>query len=132
MKLALQHYPSVAGIENHVPQPVERRQRCCYEPVSFHDLRGPVLSRLVWIVTHISRGVQEKIKKLLDIWEKGQTFPMPMIESFKEKLNAPPQSTLSLGQHHVRVKTLTLLLCCLRRISHLTVVTRRRIDNSPR
>ncbi|KAI8683743.1 hypothetical protein NCS57_00039100 [Fusarium keratoplasticum] len=34
----------------------------------------------------------EKIKKLLDIWEKGQTFPMPMIESFKEKLNAPPQN----------------------------------------
>ncbi|KAL2684862.1 hypothetical protein Neosp_005953 [[Neocosmospora] mangrovei] len=35
---------------------------------------------------------KEKIKKLLDIWEKGQTFPMPMIESFKEKLNAPPQN----------------------------------------
>ncbi|KAM5342936.1 hypothetical protein ACJ41O_013902 [Fusarium nematophilum] len=35
---------------------------------------------------------KEKIKKLLDIWEKGQTFPSPMIESFKEKLNAPPQN----------------------------------------
>ncbi|KAI1323822.1 hypothetical protein F5Y16DRAFT_329057 [Xylariaceae sp. FL0255] len=32
---------------------------------------------------------KEKIKKLVDIWEKGQTFPMAMIESFKEKLNAP-------------------------------------------
>ncbi|POR38078.1 Rpb7-binding protein seb1 [Tolypocladium paradoxum] len=33
---------------------------------------------------------KEKIKKLLDIWDKGQTFPAPMLESFKEKLNAPP------------------------------------------
>ncbi|EHK15997.1 uncharacterized protein TRIVIDRAFT_39580 [Trichoderma virens Gv29-8] len=32
---------------------------------------------------------KEKIKKLLDIWEKGQTFPTTMIESFKEKVNAP-------------------------------------------
>ncbi|RFU76258.1 hypothetical protein TARUN_5961 [Trichoderma arundinaceum] len=37
---------------------------------------------------------KEKIKKLLDIWEKGQTFPTSMIESFKEKVNAPsPPST---------------------------------------
>ncbi|KND94115.1 Rpb7-binding protein seb1 [Tolypocladium ophioglossoides CBS 100239] len=37
---------------------------------------------------------KEKIKKLLDIWDKGQTFPAPMLESFKEKLNAPlPPST---------------------------------------
>ncbi|CEI65223.1 hypothetical protein FVEN_g6341 [Fusarium venenatum] len=35
---------------------------------------------------------KDKIKKLLDIWEKGQTFPTPMLESFKEKLNAPPQN----------------------------------------
>lgn len=35
---------------------------------------------------------KEKIKKLVDIWEKGQTFPMSMIELFKQKLNAPPVS----------------------------------------
>ncbi|KAI0549557.1 hypothetical protein F4679DRAFT_266458 [Xylaria curta] len=35
---------------------------------------------------------KDKIKKLVDIWEKGQTFPMAMIESFKQKLNAPPAS----------------------------------------
>ncbi|KAF5021945.1 hypothetical protein F66182_6015 [Fusarium sp. NRRL 66182] len=35
---------------------------------------------------------KEKIKKLLDIWEKGQTFPTPMLESFRERLNAPPQN----------------------------------------
>ncbi|ODA82512.1 hypothetical protein RJ55_01019 [Drechmeria coniospora] len=37
---------------------------------------------------------KEKIKKLIDIWEKGQTFPTQMLESFKEKLVAqPPQKT---------------------------------------
>ncbi|KAI1179654.1 hypothetical protein F4777DRAFT_441005 [Nemania sp. FL0916] len=44
---------------------------------------------------------KEKIKKLVDIWEKGQTFPMTMIESFKQKLNAPPapqnESTTPVG-----------------------------------
>ncbi|KAM0349683.1 hypothetical protein ACHAPU_003512 [Fusarium lateritium] len=35
---------------------------------------------------------KEKIKKLLDIWEKGQTFPTSMLESFREKLSAPPQN----------------------------------------
>ncbi|KAK7414407.1 hypothetical protein QQZ08_012539 [Neonectria magnoliae] len=38
---------------------------------------------------------KEKIKKLLDIWEKGQTFPTSMLESFKEKLSAPPPPTAS-------------------------------------
>ncbi|KAG6015515.1 hypothetical protein E4U43_005154 [Claviceps pusilla] len=37
---------------------------------------------------------KEKIKKLLDIWEKGQTFPTQMIEQFKEKL-ATPSSKVS-------------------------------------
>ncbi|KAI8630905.1 hypothetical protein F5Y19DRAFT_39198 [Xylariaceae sp. FL1651] len=43
---------------------------------------------------------KEKIKKLVDIWEKGQTFPMSMIESFKQKLNAPApknESTTPVG-----------------------------------
>ncbi|KAL6816808.1 hypothetical protein V8C40DRAFT_253788 [Trichoderma camerunense] len=42
---------------------------------------------------------KEKIKKLLDIWEKGQTFPTSMIESFKERVNAPspPKSTTPPG-----------------------------------
>ncbi|KFA80470.1 hypothetical protein S40288_02101 [Stachybotrys chartarum IBT 40288] len=38
---------------------------------------------------------KEKIKKLLDIWEKGQTFPVSMIESFKQKLTAPPPTSMS-------------------------------------
>ncbi|KAK2594868.1 hypothetical protein QQS21_007420 [Conoideocrella luteorostrata] len=36
---------------------------------------------------------KEKIKKLLDIWEKGQTFSTQMIESFKSKLTALPSKT---------------------------------------
>ncbi|KAI0378437.1 hypothetical protein F5Y04DRAFT_262053 [Hypomontagnella monticulosa] len=43
---------------------------------------------------------KEKIKKLIDIWEKGQTFPQSMIESFKEKLNTLPaknESTTPIG-----------------------------------
>lgn len=33
--------------------------------------------------------VQQRIKKLVDIWERGSTFPASMLSSFKEKLNAP-------------------------------------------
>ncbi|RDA88745.1 hypothetical protein CP532_4024 [Ophiocordyceps camponoti-leonardi (nom. inval.)] len=40
---------------------------------------------------------KEKIKKLLDIWTKGQTFPSPMLESFREKLSAPTASTTPPG-----------------------------------
>ncbi|KAI1388833.1 uncharacterized protein F4822DRAFT_404082 [Hypoxylon trugodes] len=43
---------------------------------------------------------KEKIKKLIDIWEKGQTFPQAMIESFKQKLNSAPaknESTTPIG-----------------------------------
>ncbi|KAI9742454.1 MAG: hypothetical protein M1818_003988 [Claussenomyces sp. TS43310] len=32
---------------------------------------------------------KEKIKKLVEIWEKGQTFPLRMLTAFKEKLNEP-------------------------------------------
>lgn len=37
--------------------------------------------------------MQEKIKKLLDIWEKGQTFPATMLESFRQGLSGPAQSS---------------------------------------
>ncbi|KAI1105033.1 hypothetical protein F4804DRAFT_305304 [Jackrogersella minutella] len=43
---------------------------------------------------------KEKIKKLIDIWEKGQTFPQPLIESFKQKLISLPaknESTTPIG-----------------------------------
>ncbi|KAI0837344.1 hypothetical protein F5Y06DRAFT_271422 [Hypoxylon sp. FL0890] len=43
---------------------------------------------------------KEKIKKLIDIWEKGQIFPQPMLDSFKQKLNSFPaknESTTPVG-----------------------------------
>lgn len=42
------------------------------------------------IISSAPEDQKEKIKKLVDIWEKGQTFPPKMLESFKEKLSAPP------------------------------------------
>ncbi|KAB8303696.1 hypothetical protein EYC80_005082 [Monilinia laxa] len=40
---------------------------------------------------------KDKIRKLVDIWEKGQTFPLQMLNGFKEKLNAPNDTTTPPG-----------------------------------
>ncbi|KAL2019443.1 hypothetical protein VTK56DRAFT_9648 [Thermocarpiscus australiensis] len=40
------------------------------------------------IISTAPEDQKEKIRKLVDIWEKGQTFPASMVNSFKEKLNA--------------------------------------------
>ncbi|KAJ5149039.1 hypothetical protein N7448_000617 [Penicillium atrosanguineum] len=42
------------------------------------------------IINNAPYDQKEKIKKLIDIWERGQTFPAPMLSSFREKLIAPP------------------------------------------
>ncbi|KAM0277406.1 hypothetical protein ACHAQH_005848 [Verticillium albo-atrum] len=42
------------------------------------------------IVQSAPENHKEKISKLLDIWEKGQTFPQSMIDSFRAKLTTPP------------------------------------------
>ncbi|KAK7747666.1 hypothetical protein SLS62_008992 [Diatrype stigma] len=52
------------------------------------------------IIQNAPAEQKEKIKKLIDIWEKGQTFPVPLIESFKQKLSAPAvknESTTPVG-----------------------------------
>ncbi|KAK4102590.1 hypothetical protein N658DRAFT_447185 [Parathielavia hyrcaniae] len=41
------------------------------------------------IIATAPEDQKDKIKKLVDIWEKGQTFPVSMVNSFKEKLNGP-------------------------------------------
>ncbi|KAJ0124905.1 hypothetical protein J7T55_006248 [Diaporthe amygdali] len=54
------------------------------------------------IISSAPQDQREKIRKLVDIWEKGQTFPGKMIEGFKDKLNnqsttppgSPPPNTL--------------------------------------
>ncbi|KAF9885603.1 hypothetical protein FE257_012694 [Aspergillus nanangensis] len=44
------------------------------------------------IINNAPEDQKEKIRKLVDIWERGYTFPAPMLASFKEKLNAPQQN----------------------------------------
>ncbi|GKZ50446.1 hypothetical protein AbraIFM66951_003583 [Aspergillus brasiliensis] len=46
------------------------------------------------IINNAPEDQKEKIKKLVDIWERGYTFPAPMLASFKEKLNAPPSQNV--------------------------------------
>ncbi|EEQ90495.1 hypothetical protein RJZ56_006741 [Blastomyces dermatitidis] len=41
------------------------------------------------IINNAPEYQKDKIKKLVDIWERGYTFPAPLLASFKEKLNAP-------------------------------------------
>ena len=43
---------------------------------------------LVVSETHVF-AFQARIKKLIDIWERGNTFPIATVNGFKEKLNAP-------------------------------------------
>ncbi|KAL2066584.1 hypothetical protein VTL71DRAFT_2655 [Oculimacula yallundae] len=40
---------------------------------------------------------KEKLRKLLEIWEKGQTFPLQMIASFKEQMSAKNVTTTPPG-----------------------------------
>ncbi|KAI1817568.1 hypothetical protein GGS20DRAFT_504674 [Poronia punctata] len=52
------------------------------------------------IIQNAPAEQKEKIKKLVDIWERGQTFPMSMLETFQQKLNAPAtqnESTTPVG-----------------------------------
>lgn len=38
--------------------------------------------------SRICGAEQVRIKKLVDIWERGSTFPATMLSQFQEKLNA--------------------------------------------
>ncbi|KAJ5145677.1 uncharacterized protein N7515_000241 [Penicillium bovifimosum] len=40
------------------------------------------------IISNAPHDQKDKIKKLVDIWERGATFPSSMLASFKDKLNA--------------------------------------------
>ncbi|KAL8647656.1 MAG: hypothetical protein Q9226_006346 [Calogaya cf. arnoldii] len=63
-----------------------------------------VTELLPMLMSDISNSAPEdqkaRIKKLIDIWERGNTFPVEMLSSFKEKLDAPAngvKSTTPLG-----------------------------------
>ncbi|KAI9699339.1 MAG: hypothetical protein M1836_002949 [Candelina mexicana] len=42
------------------------------------------------IIQSAPEDQKEKIRKLVEIWGRGNTFPAPMLASFKDKLTAPP------------------------------------------
>lgn len=44
------------------------------------------------LVQHAPENQKEKIIKLLDIWQRGQTFPLDMLAAFKQQVNRGPQS----------------------------------------
>ncbi|KAL8922759.1 MAG: hypothetical protein Q9172_003436 [Xanthocarpia lactea] len=58
-----------------------------------------VTELLPMLMTDISNSAPEdqkaRIKKLIDIWERGNTFPNEMLSSFKEKLDAPAHGVKS-------------------------------------
>lgn len=39
------------------------------------------------LVQHAPENQKEKITKLLDIWQRGQTFPLDMLANFKQQVN---------------------------------------------
>ena len=45
------------------------------------------------LVQHAPDSQKEKITKLLDIWQRGQTFPLDLLATFKQRLNGNQQST---------------------------------------
>jgi protein NRD1 len=38
---------------------------------------------------------KDKISKLLDIWERSQTFPLPMVAALKQQLKSPKKGNVS-------------------------------------
>lgn len=46
-------------------------------------------------LTYIYINLQDKIVKLIDIWERGRTFPLENLSQFKQKLNSPAASKRS-------------------------------------
>lgn len=44
------------------------------------------------LVQHAPDAQKEKITKLLDIWQRGQTFPLDMLATFKQQVNGGQQS----------------------------------------
>jgi protein NRD1 len=44
------------------------------------------------LVQHAPDNQKEKITKLLDIWQRGQTFPSDMLANFKQQVNGGQRS----------------------------------------
>lgn len=44
------------------------------------------------LVQHVPDAQRDKITKLLDIWQRGQTFPVSMLATFKQQVKGGSQS----------------------------------------
>jgi protein NRD1 len=53
-------------------------------------------SLMTELVQTAPEAQKEKISKLLDIWERGQTFPQQMLAGLKQQLKAPQKSKIIL------------------------------------
>jgi protein NRD1 len=62
-----------------------------------HDVLPAMMNNL--IVT-APENQKEKISKLLDIWQRGQTFPLDMLSSFKQQLKGGQNSRCRLNLRH--------------------------------
>jgi protein NRD1 len=58
-----------------------------------HDVLPAMMNNLIQSAPEHQK---EKISKLLDIWERGQTFPLNMLASFKQQLNGGQNSRCGL------------------------------------
>jgi protein NRD1 len=47
------------------------------------------------LVHNVPEAQKEKITKLLDIWQRGHTFPLDMLATFKKQLNGDQRSKSS-------------------------------------
>jgi protein NRD1 len=54
------------------------------------------------LIQSAPQNQKEKISKLLDIWERAQTFPQKSLASFKHMLTNPQSSKISLLQPSAR------------------------------
>ena len=50
----------------------------------------------------VPENQKEKISKLLDIWERGHTFPLDMLAAFKQQLSGNQNSKLFVS-HSLRL-----------------------------
>ncbi|KAI2471818.1 hypothetical protein F4781DRAFT_385974 [Annulohypoxylon bovei var. microspora] len=82
----------------HQGQPINSSAKDGTYAAGVHRVTELIPSFMNDIIQNAPGEQKEKIKKLIDIWEKGQTFPQAMIESFKQKLSsAKNESTTPVG-----------------------------------
>ncbi|KAK0613786.1 hypothetical protein B0T14DRAFT_539502 [Immersiella caudata] len=70
-------------------QPISRTAQDGTPAAGVHRVTELMPTLMNDIIATAPEDQKEKIKKLIDIWEKGQTFPPALINSFKAKLSAP-------------------------------------------